>query len=120
MVNVSPNYISFNWLNNVVKILLFFVCQGVLYDDKKGRIDTIHARPEDVAIGEQLESDRHYILIEEESTVGSANQNEAPQSPAVVEPIKSETLKPQIRTGLKRRRGVCGNDINSGSDLLDF
>lgn len=24
MVNVSPNYISFNWLNNVVKILLFF------------------------------------------------------------------------------------------------
>lgn len=69
-------------------------------------MDTIHVRPEDVGIGEQLESDRHYILIEEESKIGAANQNEEAQSEAIFGSIRTESLKPQIRTGLKRRRGV--------------
>ncbi|XP_062594375.1 LOW QUALITY PROTEIN: uncharacterized protein LOC134255841 [Saccostrea cucullata] len=79
--------------------------RGVLYDDKSSRIDTIHVRSEDIVLGEQLESDRHYILIEEESKAGVTNQNDAPKDQPAAGPIRRGGNKSQIRTGLKKGRG---------------
>lgn len=67
-------------------------------------------RPEDVVMGEQLESDRHFILIEEESKVGATNQNEALKNSPVIGSTKTERFKPQIRTGLKKRHTVSPAD----------
>ncbi|XP_061196144.1 protein ZGRF1-like [Saccostrea echinata] len=79
--------------------------RGVLYDDKNCRIDTIHVRSEDILLGEQLESDRHYILIEEESKSGATSQNDTPRDQPAVGPIRSGGNKSKIRTGLKKGRG---------------
>ena len=40
--------------------------QAVLYDEKGGRLDSIYIKISDIVVGEQLESDRYYILVEEE------------------------------------------------------
>ena len=37
----------------------------MLYDEKGCRLDSIHVKVEDIQLGEQLESDRYYILVEE-------------------------------------------------------
>ena len=46
-----------------------------MFNDKGAKIDTIHAKPDAVVIGEQIESDRHYILIEERKSEESNPQH---------------------------------------------
>ncbi|VDI33944.1 Hypothetical predicted protein, partial [Mytilus galloprovincialis] len=70
--------------------------KAVLYDDKKTKLDSMYIKPEAIVKGEQLESDRYFILIEEEkSTVQT-----------IVEPVKLVTcpIRVPVRTGLKRKR----------------
>ena len=38
----------------------------MLYDDKGSKLDSIYILAGDITLGEQLESDRYYILVEEE------------------------------------------------------
>ncbi|XP_077862912.1 uncharacterized protein LOC102801771 [Saccoglossus kowalevskii] len=53
------------WHDGILKVIL----QGnksVLYDDNKCKLDSLYVKPDQVVIGEQLESERYLILIEEE------------------------------------------------------
>ncbi|CAC5366596.1 unnamed protein product [Mytilus coruscus] len=70
--------------------------RAVLYDDKKTKLDSMYIKPEAIVKGEQLESDRYFILIEDEkSTVQT-----------IVEPVRPVTcpVRVPVRTGLKRKR----------------
>lgn len=45
--------------------MMYSIFQAVLYDEKGCRLDSIHIKVDDITVGEQLESDRYYILVEE-------------------------------------------------------
>ena len=43
----------------------------MLYDEKGGRLDSIHIKVQDITLGEQLESDRYYIEVESIKDTGA-------------------------------------------------
>ncbi|XP_053380718.1 protein ZGRF1-like [Mercenaria mercenaria] len=51
--------------------------KAVLYDEKGCRLDSIHIKVDDIKLGEQLESDRYYILVEEVKTGENVQQGKA-------------------------------------------
>ena len=69
-----------------------------MYDDNKTKLDAIYVKPEAIVLGEQLESDRYFILIEEKKT----------DKPTISEPVQrvSCSVRVPIRTGLKRKKSV--------------
>ncbi|KAL5019343.1 hypothetical protein ScPMuIL_005065 [Solemya velum] len=51
--------------------------KAVLYDEKRTKLDSMFIKPEDVIPGEQLESDRYLILVEEMRASVSDDQSQA-------------------------------------------
>ncbi|KAL4240490.1 Protein zgrf1 [Mactra antiquata] len=78
---------------------------AVLYDDKGSRLDTIHVKIDDIVVGEQLESDRYFILIEnlKKSNDLLTVSNVSSNVPAVVKPVTTSTLSRARCAGLKRK-----------------
>ncbi|XP_069124760.1 uncharacterized protein [Argopecten irradians] len=105
------------WHDGVLKVLTPGT-RAILYDDKKTKIDTVHIKPESIVSGEQLESDRHLILIEEIRCAAIANNGQIAvpcgqttvHEPPVVRdrPNVSTTSagagRLSMRAGLKRRK----------------
>ena len=76
--------------------------QANLYDEKKTKLDSMYIKPEAIVKGEQVESDRYFILIEDEK-LPSQNNNKP------LDPVPCRTSVPvrvPVRTGLKRKRTV--------------
>jgi len=67
-----------------------------LCDDKKTKLDVIHIHPEAIIPGEQLESDRYLILIEEEKS----SSNPAPSERLKCYPTNPKALHVQLRPSL--------------------
>ncbi|XP_060575615.1 uncharacterized protein LOC132733052 [Ruditapes philippinarum] len=79
--------------------------KAVLYDEKGCRLDSIHMKVEDIKLGEQLESDRYYILVEEVKAEGSNAQTETISNQ--LESVQNTTQPsiPRARCpGLKRKK----------------
>ncbi|XP_033739049.1 uncharacterized protein LOC117326402 isoform X2 [Pecten maximus] len=107
------------WHDGVLKILTPGT-RAILYDDKKTKIDTIHIKPEAIVSGEQLESDRYLILIEEiksgvdhgqiQDPCGQASFREQPvvqvhpKVPKVPTASVGTGARLSIRAGIKRRK----------------
>ncbi|XP_025113482.1 uncharacterized protein LOC112575705 isoform X2 [Pomacea canaliculata] len=53
------------WQDGLLKVLSTGT-KAVLYDEKGSRLDALHLHASDVRPGEQLESDKYYIQVEEE------------------------------------------------------
>ncbi|KAL3877346.1 hypothetical protein ACJMK2_035069, partial [Sinanodonta woodiana] len=92
--------------------------RAILYDDKKTKLDALYVKTEDITSGEQLESDRYLILVEQEKkTACNGNQNGELKSKATSSASHgsdlyfadcSKTAAPSlpmssVRIGLKRR-----------------
>ncbi|XP_076449532.1 uncharacterized protein LOC143285941 [Babylonia areolata] len=110
------------WQDGTLKVLATGT-KAVLYDDKGSKLDVVHIHASDVITGEQLESDRYYIQVEEiqkKSTPQTADtqassaqypQNSCPMAQpkaAQSQPLKAVTTQnagpSNEGSGLKRKR----------------
>ncbi|XP_060079969.1 LOW QUALITY PROTEIN: uncharacterized protein LOC132559378 [Ylistrum balloti] len=104
------------WHDGVLKILTPGT-RAILYDDKKTKIDTVHIKPDAIVSGEQLESDRHLILIEEIKTGVDNVKVQLPSGQNGVREhvVQTRSIAPtnnssvgtgrlSIRAGIKRRK----------------
>lgn len=85
-----------------------------MYDDKKSKLDSIHLREDEVVTGEQLESDRYFILVEELIKTTTADSSSSVTNNAALTSVNSNTLpalvnnanRRPLRAGLKRKNTV--------------
>nr|XP_006813003.1 PREDICTED: uncharacterized protein LOC102801771 [Saccoglossus kowalevskii] len=111
------------WHDGILKVIL----QGnksVLYDDNKCKLDSLYVKPDQVVIGEQLESERYLILIEEERIESNnykqdklsdmiATQNKKNIYPGTTQYLGGgeirppHTLHPRLPTKRKRTLMAC-------------
>ena len=57
-----------------------------MFDDKGSRLDSIYITARDIKLGEQLESDRYYILVEEVKKAPDGNKTLVQQKGELVQP----------------------------------
>ncbi|KAJ8023137.1 Protein ZGRF1 [Holothuria leucospilota] len=75
-----------------------------LFDDSNNKVETVYVKAGQIQVGEEVESDRHLITIEEASSSSSGANRSKQENIRQITEEKNERIQPVCRQPLRKRR----------------